>query len=81
MAYTTNFGVYQPALVIPCPKIICSGVSLIRTSREYVIVFGASRISFKRRTIQSRRRVPSPEVCPEYRVFRFNGVRYSKTYL
>ena len=33
------------------------------------------------RTIQSRRRVPSSEYRLVYRVFWFNGVRYSEAYL
>ena len=35
----------------------------------------------KKRTIQPRSRVPSPENRQVYRVFRRNGVRYSETYL
>ena len=40
-----------------------------------------SLIPIKRRTIQSRSRVPLPENRQVYRAFRHNGVRYSETYL
>ena len=56
-------------------------VSFSRTGREYDKVSGVAWIPVKRRTIQSRSRILSPENGPVYRVFCHNGVQYRETYL